>query len=97
MALVLHVTLISGRTASLEADLDASVESLKQRVQTALAVGNGRLLNSSGSVLDEDATMEAVGLQTGDCLTLHIGRFQIGGGRKSYCFAAMLGDGSVET
>ena len=96
MALVLHLTLISAKRASLEANLDASVESFHKRARRALGVGKGRLVNLSGSVLGGDSTLSEVGLRTGDCLTLHIGRVQIGVGRNN-CFAAMLGDGSVVT
>ena len=52
MAIVLEVTLISGRRASVEADPDASVESFKQQARAALGVSKGRLLTSSGTVLD---------------------------------------------
>ena len=48
MALVLGVALISGKGLSLEADLDASAESLKKRARGALGVGMGRLFNASG-------------------------------------------------
>ena len=39
MAVVLDVTLISGKRASFQADLDTSVESLKQLARRALGVG----------------------------------------------------------
>ncbi|CAE7837843.1 ilvG [Symbiodinium sp. CCMP2592] len=38
--------LLSGKSVSLEVEADASIESLKQCAQSALAVGRGRLLNS---------------------------------------------------
>ena len=41
-----------GRAVSLEAEPDASIQSLKQRAQSALGVGNGRLLTSRGDVVD---------------------------------------------
>ena len=88
MAIVLDVTLISGRRVSLEAGLGSSV-------RRALGVGNGRLFNSSGLLVDGDATLEAAGFQTGDCLTLQVGKVQICGGLES--FAAILADGSVDT
>ena len=48
MPISVDVHLLSGKTASLEVEADASVESLKQRAESALATGRGRLLNSSG-------------------------------------------------
>ena len=96
MALVLDVTLISGKRVSLEAGLDASVQSLKKRARGALGVGLGRLFNASGSLLDGDATLEASGLRTGDCLILQISEVQISS-TQTTSFAAILGDGSVVT
>ena len=96
MALVLDVSLLSGRKVCLESDMNDSVASLKERAQEALGVGKGRLLNSCGDVRDVNATLEAVGLQSGDHLTLHIGKLQIRGG-KNRGFAAILGDASVVT
>ena len=46
--------MLSGKSASLEVEADASIESLKDRAQSALAVrSRERLLNSSGEVLHE--------------------------------------------
>ena len=39
MSVSISVSLLSGRTASLEEDLDASVANLKRRAEVALAVG----------------------------------------------------------
>ena len=88
MALVRDVALMSGKRVSLEADPEASVGSLKQRAQRALEVGHGRIFNSFESILDGDATLEAAGLLTGECLTLHIGQLQISAGKDHRCFAA---------
>ena len=45
--------MLSGKRAALEVEAEASVESLKRRAQSALAVaGSVRLLDSSGEVLD---------------------------------------------
>ena len=93
----MDVALISGRRVSLEADLDAPVESLKRRAQKTLGVGTGRLLNASGGSLCGDATLVIAGWQAGDCRTLQIRGVQVCGGRKTLCFAALLGDGSVVT
>ena len=95
MAIDVDVTLISGQRVSLETDLTDSVQSLAERARRALGVGRGRLLTSSGSVLDGDSQLGAAELQTGDCLTLQVGTVYIRGGSQS--FAAILGDGSVVT
>ena len=49
MSVSVAVHLLSGKSASLEVEADASIESLKDRAQSALGTGRGRLLNSSGS------------------------------------------------
>ena len=95
MAIVVDVTLISGQSVSLEADLTASVQSLAEHARRALGVGRGRLFTSFGSVLDGDMKLGAAQLQTGDCLTLQVGTVRIRDGHM--CFAAILEDGSVVT
>ena len=52
MSLTFEVSLISGKTVSLQTDEDESVESLRLRGQTALGAGKGQLLDSIGNVLD---------------------------------------------
>ena len=58
MALTLEVSLVSGRTVSLEAGSGDLVESAKSRAQEALSVGKGRLIDSSGRVLEGSATLQ---------------------------------------
>ena len=92
----MDVHLLSGKNASLEVELDASIESLKQRAQRALVKGRGRLLDSSGEVLDTAKTVVEAGLQSGDVLTLHVNPVQIQATRQGancLAFAALLGDG----
>ena len=95
MSIAVEVGLLSGRTATLKADLHEEVESLKFRARAALRVGTGRLVDSSGSVLDANSTIQSSGIQNGDSPTLHIYRVEI----QASCgaFAAILGDGSVVT
>ena len=95
MAMVVDVSLISGRRVSLEANLPASVQSLAERARRALGVGLGRLFSSSGNVLEGELQLGAAKLQTGDCLTLQVGTVRISGGLL--CFAAILGNESVVT
>ena len=95
MFLTLNVALLSGKTASVQAELDDTVEAVKVRAQTALGVGKGRVVNASGNVLDACSTIKDARLHDGDSLTLHINRVQV---QANYCaFAAILGDGSVAT
>ena len=93
MTIVVEVGLASGRTVSLEVRLDDPVESLGLRAQTALAVGRGRLVDSSGCVLEGAATLEAANVRNGDLLMLQISQVRICA--CVHAFAAILGDGSV--
>ena len=88
MPIVVDVTLMSGQGVSLETYLTASIQSLEKRARNVLGVGRGRLLSSSGAVLDGETQLGAAKLQTGDCLTLQVGTVRICGG--SSCFAAIL-------
>ena len=73
MSISLDVHLLSGRRASMEVEAEASVESLKHRARSALVgPGRGRLLNSSGEVLDGAQTITEAKLKSGDVLTLHV-------------------------
>ena len=72
------------------------MKALKLRAQAALGVGTGRLLHSSGSILDDCARIADSRLQNGDLLTLQIySAVQLAA--TGSCFAAFLGDGSVVT
>ncbi|CAE7938092.1 gyaR, partial [Symbiodinium sp. KB8] len=103
MSISVNVHLLSGKRATVEVEADASVESLKRRAHSALAVpSRGRLLNSSGEMLDGAQTVTEAELRSGDVLTLHVNQVQIKvfkaqnrGSQKA--FAAILGDGSVVT
>ena len=78
MSIFVNVHLLSGKCASIEVKADASVESLKHRAQSALVVpGRGRLLNSSGEVLDRAQTITEAKLRSGDVLTLHVNQVHI--------------------
>ena len=92
MSLTLEVSLISGKTVSLETHEDESVESLRMRAQRALRAGKGRLLTSTGSVLDGETPLKSARLQNLP-LTFHVRRVDI----QATCsaFAAIVGDGSV--
>ena len=95
MSVVVDVGLMSGKTVSVEARLDESVATLKRRAQTALAVGKGQLLDSSGGLLDDQLTVKKAKLEAGILLTLHLRRVQIQASQGA--FAAILRDGSVVT
>ena len=95
MSIRVEVGLLSGRRVTVDADLNEEVGTLKRRAQIALGVGRGRLVGSSGSVLDASSPIKRARLQNGDSLTLHITRVQVQA--CEYAFAAILGDGSVVT
>ena len=97
MSITVQVSLLSGKTATVEADLDETVDTLTQRAQIVLGVGRGRLLDSFGVVLRMRGHREFPdsAIQNGDPLTLHVSRVQIQS--SSVSFAAILGDGSVVT
>ena len=95
-SITVTVGLLSGKTATVTASSDEEVGTLKRRAETALGVGRGRLLDSSGRVLDVCAPIGHAGLQNGDALTLQISNFQLQANRLG-AFAATLGDGSVVT
>ena len=93
MALAIEVSLLSGRSVVLEAEKDEPVKQFKLTAQELLAVGWGRLSDSSGGILDGAATLEESRLQSGDSVTLHIREVYVCNNR--YAFALILGDGSV--
>ena len=95
MSLTVEVSLISGRTVSLQTHEVESVESLRVRAQRALGAGKGRLVDSTGSVLDGGASLKKARLQFQEPLTLQVRRVDILGSRAA--LAAILGDGSVVT
>ena len=91
MSITVDVGLLSGKTVAVKAGLDDKVETLKLQAQTALGVGRGRLLNSSGVVLDACSKIKDAGLQNCDSLTLHIKKDQVQATRIRSAFAAILG------
>ena len=95
MSITVEIGLLSGKRVRVDADMNEEVGTMKRRAQIALGVGRGRLVCSSGSVLDACAPMRHTRLQNDDFLTLHINRVQV----EACCraFAAILGDGSVVT
>ena len=100
MSIVVDVSLISGKTVSVETRLDELVGSLRRRAQKALAVfKNIRLLDST-RLLDAKQTVLEAKLQTGTVLTLQVGEVKLCGTTESRlygAFSAILGDGSVAT
>ena len=76
----------------MQAHLEEAVGTLKRRAETALEVGKGQLVHSSGRVLDVFAPVKHAGLQDDDSLVLHMRRVQVQAARST--FAAVLGDGT---
>ncbi|CAE7743796.1 FTSH1 [Symbiodinium necroappetens] len=102
MPISVDVYLMSGKMVSLEVEGEASVNTLRLRAQSALGVGNGRLLNSFGRLLPERATIAEAKLQSGDVLTLRITQVLLAASKRlvfvhEAAFAKILGDGSVVT
>ncbi|OLP76053.1 Aurora kinase [Symbiodinium microadriaticum] len=95
MSITVEVSLLSGKTATVQAGLDETCKTLTQRAQVALGVGKGRLLDSSGVVLDGCAEIRNSRIQSGDSLSLQVSRVQVR--RADVACAAILGDGSVVT
>ena len=95
MLKTVEVGLLSSKTATVKVSLDDTVGTLKGRAQIALGVGRGRLVDSSGSVLDVCATIKEANVQAGDELTLHISRVQAC--TTDAAFAVVLSDGSATT
>ena len=96
MSIEVEVGLISGRKVTVQAALDETVGTLKCRAQIALGVRTGRLLDSSGSVVEGFVAIKKARVQNGDSLTLLCtDRVQV---QASFgAFAAILDDGSVVT
>ena len=100
MSITLSVSLLSGRTISVETEADVDIENFKQRAQSALSIGRGILVHSNGPVLYGARTIRESGLQTGDVLTVQVQPVTILAARRrlfSKAFAAILGDRSVVT
>ena len=95
MSIAVEVGLLSGKTATLTVGLDETVQTLSRRAQITLGAGKGRLLDSSGVVLDGSQAIINTGIQNGSLLTLHVNELKIQATHGS--FAAILGDGSVVT
>ena len=100
MSIDLEVGLLSGRTTTVRTSLEETAGVLKRRAELALGVlgvGKGRLLDSSGCVMDVCAPIKKARVQNGDTITLlHVNRLQI---QACYdgAFAAILSNGSVVT
>eukprot|EP00439_Symbiodinium_sp_Y106_P084949 s112_g27.t1 len=95
MSITVEVTLLSGKKSKMRASLGEKVQALQLRAQMMLEVGKGRLLDSSGKVLDAGAQIQQARVQNGDSLTLQINRVQVCAAEVA--FAAVLGDTSVVT
>ena len=96
MSIGVEVALLSGKTAAVSASLDEDVAALQRRAQQALGVGRGRLLDSSGCVLEPRAPIRHSKVHDGDLLTLLLSsRTQVRG--TWHAFAIILGDASVVT
>ncbi|CAE6946903.1 HERC2 [Symbiodinium sp. KB8] len=92
MSVHVDVTLLSGRSISIEADLTSSVAELMQEAQQLLQIGPGMLVRPSGEVLCGRKTLGQADLHDGEVLTLQVGQTQVAASLPA--FAALIG-GSV--
>ena len=92
MSIRVTVSLLSGRSAEVEARDEWLIDELQQSAQNLLSV-RGRLRSSSGSVLDRHITVTEAGLQNGDMLMLHAEPLSMAA--TSDTFAAVRGDGAL--
>ena len=74
MSITLEVSLISGRTVSVQTDRKATVDRVKQSAQSQLFVGRAKLVTASGRALEGATTIGECGLTSGDSVTLHVAR-----------------------
>ena len=93
--IAVEVRLINGKAEKVSVDLNEDVAALLRRAQAVLEVGSGRLLDSSGRVLDPCEQINRARVNDGDSLTLLITCAQICG--MYHAFAVIEGDGSVAT
>eukprot|EP00439_Symbiodinium_sp_Y106_P029819 s5718_g3.t1 len=95
MSFTVFVGLLNGKTAIVNTRLDEDVAALQRRAQIELGVGRGRLLDSSGCVLEACALIKHSTVRDGDSLTLLSNPAQARGNCNA--FAVILGDGPVVT
>ena len=93
MSISVEVGLLSGNRAFVNARLTEEVGALKLRAEVALGVRNGRLLDSSGNILDVLAPIERAGVRNGDSLTILTSAVDVCSNQRA--FAAILGDRTV--
>ena len=96
MSITVQVDLLSGRATTVQANLHEAVGTLKRRAGTALGVGKGRLVDSSGGFLDAEMPIKRTRRRHGDSLNLNISRVQVQANRAG-SFAAIRGHASVLT
>ena len=85
----IQVVLVSGKGAQISASTDHPLRYVRLQAQNVLQTSLGVLLDSTGRILDERKTVG------GDSLTLQVRQTRLASSKNS--FAAIMGDGSVET
>eukprot|EP00439_Symbiodinium_sp_Y106_P048542 s899_g6.t1 len=69
MSITVSVGMISGKTATVQVELDEEVNTLRLRAQSALGIGKGWLLDSAGQALDTGSKIADANIQSGDTLS----------------------------
>ena len=96
MTLLLHVVLLSGQTASVLLESEATVNDLKVRAQQKLQVLIAGLFSRDGTVLKRGSKLKDVTLCSGDTVSATVRHAGLASSRISKAFA-LLRDGHVVT
>ena len=95
--MAVHISLLSGKSVTLECSQDESITCLKRRAQQALGLGGGAggLISAAGDCLNAttDATVKRMRIMHNDTLTLSCSPTKVQVTEKA--FAVILGDASV--
>ncbi|CAL1143364.1 unnamed protein product [Cladocopium goreaui] len=90
----LHVALLSGLTASIEAQGHWSVKTLRQHAQEKLDIGFCKLINGKGEILTR-GSLDDCGLADDETLHAMVRRPRIVSNRRAHAFACIRADGTV--
>ncbi|CAE7762124.1 HERC1, partial [Symbiodinium necroappetens] len=97
MSVQVTVSLLSGKTVSIDVDSTSSVGELRKDAQSQLGIGSSRLMRAGPEELRHAMTVQEAGLVNGDELQLIRKQLEISSRRGSAGFALLKSDGSVVT
>lgn len=93
--MIVRVTLLSGKEATLEVDPSWTINDLKQSAQMEMGLGLGKLMNDCGEVLPKTATISQAGVQDGETLTATVRPDALQLVASWQAFSVLRTDGSV--